>query len=98
MVILCGTFALDEKCAGLLVEAGVPALLIAILKGKFQCVEFMGVATPYLTLSTCTPDPNSAKQEDDEMVLQIVYLFYHLVLHESTRQTVTLQSCKLQAY
>lgn len=34
----------------------------------------------------------SAKQEDDEIVLQIVYLFHHLVLHESTRQQVTKQS------
>ena len=35
VVILCGTFALDEKCAGLLVEAGVPDLLITILKGMY---------------------------------------------------------------
>ena len=33
VVILCGTFALDEKCACLLVEAGVPNFLITILKG-----------------------------------------------------------------
>lgn len=28
----------------------------------------------------------TAKQEDDELVLQIVYVFHQLVLHESTRE------------
>ena len=33
VVVLCGTFSLDEKCAGRLVQAQLPALLITILKG-----------------------------------------------------------------
>jgi hypothetical protein len=40
----------------------------------------------------CSLQMFSAKQEDDEMVLQIVYLFYNLVLHEATRKKVTKQS------
>ena len=34
------------------------------------------------------PPTPPAKQEDDELVLQIVYLFYQLVLHESTRHCI----------
>ena len=33
VVMLCGTFSLDEQCATLLVKAGLPDLLITILKG-----------------------------------------------------------------
>lgn len=29
-----------------------------------------------------------AKQEDDDMVLQIVYVFYQMIFHESTRQVI----------
>ena len=34
VVIVCGTFSYDTKCAELMVEAGLPQLLIDILKGK----------------------------------------------------------------
>ena len=37
----------------------------------------------------------TAKQEDDEIVLQIVFLFYQLVVHESSRHSVTKGSCIL---
>ena len=30
----------------------------------------------------------SAKQEDDEMVCQIVYVFYQMIFHESTRDII----------
>ena len=30
----------------------------------------------------------TAKQEDDEMVLQIVYVFYQMIFHESTREVI----------
>lgn len=30
----------------------------------------------------------SAKQEDDEMVLQIVYVFYQMIFHQSTREVI----------
>jgi hypothetical protein len=29
-----------------------------------------------------------AKQEDDEIVLQIVYVFYQMIFHESTRDVI----------
>ncbi|CAI8055976.1 Kinesin-associated protein 3 [Geodia barretti] len=61
LVVLCGTFSQDESCAVLLVDAGLPQLLITCLKER---------------------------QEEDELVLQIVYVFYYLVLHQATRQTV----------
>ncbi len=32
--------------------------------------------------------PLTAKQEDDELVLQIVYVFHQLVLHQSTREKI----------
>ncbi len=38
------------------------------------------------------------KQEDDEMVLQVVYLFHYLILHEATREQVTKNSCILIYY
>lgn len=33
VINLCGTFSLDEKCAGLLVQAKLPDLLVTLLKG-----------------------------------------------------------------
>lgn len=36
--MLCGTFSLDEQCANLLTKAGLPDLLITILKGKLHVV------------------------------------------------------------
>jgi len=29
-----------------------------------------------------------AKQEDDEMVLQVVYVFYQMIFHQSTREVI----------
>ncbi|CAG2248440.1 Kinesin-associated protein 3 [Mytilus edulis] len=34
------------------------------------------------------PDECNAKQEDDEMVCQIVYVFYQMIFHESTREVI----------
>ena len=33
VIIVCGTFAVDEKCAAVLIQSGVPSILIAVLKG-----------------------------------------------------------------
>jgi len=33
-----------------------------------------------------------AKQEDDEMVLQIVYVFYQMIFHQSTREVIIKQT------
>ena len=32
--------------------------------------------------------PYTDRQEEDELVLQIVYVFYYLMLHQATRHTV----------
>jgi len=34
----------------------------------------------------------AAKQEDDEMVLQIVYVFYQMIFHQSTREVIIKQT------
>ena len=31
---------------------------------------------------------NIAKQEDDEIVLQIIYVFYQMIFHQSTREII----------
>lgn len=58
VVVLLGTAASDEDCAGLLCKADILLSLIELLK---------------------------AKQEDDEIVLQIIYVFYQISMHASTR-------------
>lgn len=34
----------------------------------------------------------SEKQEDDEVVLQIVYVFYQMIFHKATRQVIVKQT------
>ena len=34
----------------------------------------------------------AAKQEDDEMVLQMVYVFYQMIFHQSTREVIIKQT------
>ena len=36
IIILCGTFSQDETCASLLVQAGLPHLLITRLSGEYN--------------------------------------------------------------
>ena len=45
VINVCGTFSLDEKCARLLVQEGLPDLLISVLKGK--------QSNNYIDLSNC---------------------------------------------
>ena len=35
---------------------------------------------------------SSAKQEDDEVVLQIVYVFYQMIFHKATREVIIKQT------
>ena len=44
------------------------------------------------TLSTIIALYNLAKQEDDEVVLQIVYVFYQMVFHKATREVIVKQT------
>ena len=32
--------------------------------------------------------PSAAKQEDDEVVLQIVFVFYQMIFHQATRTVI----------
>ena len=34
----------------------------------------------------------TAKQEDDEVVLQIVYVFYQMIFHKATREVIIKQT------
>ena len=34
----------------------------------------------------------TAKQEDDEVVLQIVYVFYQMIFHKATREVIVKQT------
>ena len=36
-----------------------------------------------------------AKQEDDEIVLQIVYVFYQMIFHKSTRDIIIRKTRKI---
>ena len=172
VINLCGTFSLDEKCAGLLVQAKLTDLLVTLLKGThithtpstllpspFTPSSFLHplllphpLPSPPPPLTPYSPHPliphtflpshlplltpssshtltflaffsesfmfqvpltsvspslthytlpthhtfthtlHPAKQEDDELVLQIVYVFHQLVLHDSTRQSLTKES------
>ena len=38
------------------------------------------------------PSIFSAKQEDDEVVLQIVYVFYQMIFHKATREVIIKQT------
>lgn len=35
---------------------------------------------------------SAAKQEDDEVVLQIVYVFYQMIFHKATREVIIKQT------
>ena len=88
--MLCGTFCQDEACAGLLVQAGLPDMLITLLKGKWPgsfSVNWLVIACSNHCTLLCII-MYTAKQEEDELVLQIVYVFYYLVLYQSTRQSI----------
>ena len=39
VINVCGTLSLDEQCAGHLVEAGLPNMLITLLKGTYNIMH-----------------------------------------------------------
>lgn len=62
---------MDEACANLFCKAEVLQDLIELLKGKQDWLK-KDCVFKILTL---------AKQEDDEVVLQIIYVYYQLCKH-----------------
>ena len=81
-IMLCATLATDVNCAVKFVEAGVSEALIGILRGEGRGRRDLRLTSALFL----------AKQEDDEVVLQIVFLFHQLVVHESSRHSVTKES------
>lgn len=65
IIILLGTFCIDDQCANNLASKGLIPLLIELLKQK---------------------------QEDDELVCQIVNVINRLITHKATRELVVNQS------
>lgn len=75
-----GTAAFDEDCARLICKADILLSLIELLKGLciIRKVQLMLLINKNIFFFV-------AKQEDDEMVLQIIYVFYQISKHDSTR-------------
>jgi len=48
------------------------------------------IVIPFLIITIM--DRIAAKQEDDEMVLQIAYVFYQMIFHQSTREVIIKQT------
>ena len=48
------------------------------------------IVMPFLIITIM--DRIAAKQEDDEMVLQIAYVFYQMIFHQSTREVIIKQT------
>jgi hypothetical protein len=61
IIIVCGTFCTDSQCATLMIDNGLPQLLMDILKEK---------------------------QNDDEIILQIIYCIYQCLRHPATCQSL----------
>lgn len=87
VVIFLGTAAADEDCAQVICKADMLMSLIELLKGSFRIHS--AISNSYCNMEIFEHLSNLpqfiAKQEDDEMVLQIIYVFYQVSKHESTR-------------
>lgn len=90
---MIGTVCADDSCAALLAEEGVPQILIDLLNGKLRD-DFNSYVLMKFTVTKPTNAflNNPAKQEDDEVVLQIVYVFYQMVFHKATREVIVKQT------
>ena len=77
-------------------DAGLIQILIDLLNGNTRthtrmqsCASHSAVDVTHMYLSNFS---SAAKQEDDELVLQIVYVFYQMIFHESTREVIIKQT------
>lgn len=77
VVVLVGTLCADDACAEVLARSGIIQILIELLHGKKNAL--IGRRECFSLL---------ARQEDDEVVLQICYVFYQLCFHKSTRNVI----------
>lgn len=77
VVVLVGTLCADDACAEVLAKSDIILILIELLHGKFSFFKIIKLSFCFL-----------ARQEDDEIVLQICYVFYQLCFHKSTRNVI----------
>ena len=56
----------------------------------FFSFHFQGIS--FINIMDNVPSIFSAKQEDDEVVLQIVYVFYQMIFHKATREVIIKQT------
>lgn len=74
LIVLCGTIAMEKQCAELLFDKGITQNLIELLGGLCILHAFAFKLRSFLV-----------KQEDDEIVLQIIYVFYQMMLDDELR-------------
>lgn len=81
VIVLVGAICNDDACANLLSKSGIIEILIEMLNGN-------SIYSNTLITLELLNSLNAAKQEDDEIVLQIAYVFYQMIFHQSTREII----------
>ena len=87
VIVLVGAVCIDDACANILSKSGIIELLIEMLNGRllsFYSASIINISYLSKLIFYCL----KAKQEDDEIVLQIVYVFYQMIFHKSTREII----------
>ncbi len=84
VIVLIGAICNDDACATMLSKSGIIESLIEMLNGTFLKLKF-NLSMIFLILHIFF---KIAKQEDDEIVLQIAYVFYQMIFHKSTREII----------
>ena len=100
-IMVTGTLCQSKECATALASKGVVEALINLLNGmmlnldkKNRLSQFLPVVLRYgfsIVMVLCL---FVAKQEDDEIVLQVMYVFYQLLFHDTTRD-ITIQQSRI---
>ncbi|KAJ3007876.1 Kinesin-associated protein 3 [Thoreauomyces humboldtii] len=94
VVALLGTMSADEGVAPMIAETQIVQTLMELMIGR-RWSRFVRRGQDLLMRPNC---PNiAAKEDDDEMILQIIYCGYQLLLHESTR-AVLLDETEIVSY
>ena len=84
VIVLVGAVCNDDACANMLSKSGIIEILIEMLNGWFlDLLVHCPIINIYYIFCSL-----KAKQEDDEIVLQIVYVFYQMIFHQSTRDII----------
>lgn len=109
--MLVGTAARQSECAALFVEIDIIASLIQLLTCKFSRIRFGPLWSCFqsnlqISINVTTHQLNlkiessriilTAKQEDDEIVLQIMFAVHVMLRHETIRPQLVKNSRKSQ--